>query len=281
MAGHVELIRRVEPLAEDWRSFAFGNGVFDSAGRRHTPLVEGVIRSPDDLLMVTLTGGATRLVVTSDCGHRYDGADYAGAVSFVPAGCERRLRLHGVQARWASLALRPGVLDAALGGRPRPGAFTNLRDPVVHGVLAEFSRQEAAGRLDAAYCDSLSLGLAHYLARREGPSSRPRRAEAMPAWRLRRIRDFVGAHLSRPIAIAELAACVGLSVGYFQRSFRAATGLTPLTYLHQVRTEYASRLLAEEGLSVAEAAARVGFVNASHFARVYRRIRGQSPGQKQ
>jgi AraC family transcriptional regulator len=93
---------------------------------------------PHHLILVTLSGGAGDLEVDSECGHHYKGKDFAGAVSFVPAGCGRQFRMRGVRSEWASISLRPEFLshhsvENGCETRIEIPTFTNQRD---HFILA-------------------------------------------------------------------------------------------------------------------------------------------------
>src|ERR1700754_1907939 len=165
--------RRIEPLSLGWRRYAWGAGVFDMARRPYTESAEGIIRRPAHVVMVTLRGQAERVEVISSCGHRYSGADRPGAVSFVPAHCERRVRMRGLAFEWASIALNPTLFnfegDDQVGHSLDQASFTNIDDPFIHGLVSEFARLCAAdGALDPAYCEAMSLALGHYLVRRYG-----------------------------------------------------------------------------------------------------------------
>jgi AraC family transcriptional regulator len=280
--------RRIEPRAMDWRSFAWANGVFDTARRRYTKAVEGTIYTPHHLVMVTLNGGAQHQEVIASCGHKYVGADREGSVSFVPAHCERQLKLRGVESEWASISLNPALLeDDALrtvaSTRSLEGAtFTNRDDRFLAGLVAEFARLYAAdGGLDPAYCDVMAWSLAHYLVRRDGRSDVPQGARSwkLPPWRLRRITDYVDAHLDGEIRVADLAALVGVSPGYLHRAFRATTGQTPLAFINERRVHRAMRILQTENASMAEIALRIGFMSPSHFTRTFRTITGINPSR--
>ncbi|MGK9232981.1 AraC family transcriptional regulator [Inquilinus limosus] len=277
--------RRIEPRATGWRSFAWAGGVFDTARRSYTEAVEGTIRIPHHLVLVTLTGGARHQEVVSSCGHRFVGSDRPGAVSFVPAHCERRLRLRGVESEWASISLDPALLEDEVFdpvGRSLDGAaFTNQEAPFLAGMVAEAARLAAEGGLDRGYGEAMSWALAHHLVRRYGrarPDGGPRRW-ALPPWRLRRIADYVDAHFAAEIRIADLAEAVGLSPGRLHRAFRATTGQTPLAFINERRIRRAMRMLATGGGSVAEIALRCGFVSPGHFARVFRGVTGMTPSQ--
>ena len=207
-----------DPPSQGWRTFAWAGGIFDTGQRAYAHAVEGVIRMPYHLVLVTLQGGARQLEVATDCGHRYRGPERAGAVSFVPARCERRVKMHDAELNWASMALRPDLFDG-LGEEGEPLAceiapFSNATDSFVTALLCEFVRLHDAHRgLDLAYCETMSHALAAYLARRYGQPAAQCRAWKLSRWRVRRITEYVDAHIGCEIAIADLAGLVGVSQG--------------------------------------------------------------------
>lgn len=274
----------LEPRSQGWRSFGWGMGTFDTAHRPPTTVVEGTIHTADHLVLVTLKGGARHMEVTAEGGHRYAGPDRAGAVSFVPADCERRLVLRDVATEWASIAL-PAAAVADLCDGPAAldlAPFTNAEDPFVAGLVGEMARLYARdGSVQPLYCETMTRALACYLARRYGrPGVAPMAGGALPPWRLRRIEEHVAAHLADDIRIADLARLVGLSAGHLHRAFRDTTGLTPLEFINRRRVERAAAILASEGPTVAEVALRVGFLSPTHFTRTFRRITGRSPSPR-
>jgi AraC family transcriptional regulator len=119
------------------------------------------------------------------------------------------------------------------------------------------------------------------LARRYGKVSitTPQGDLRLPAWRIRRITDYVEAHLDESIQVADLARIVGLSTGHLHRALRATVGVTPLEFINQRRIERARQILATEGTTVTELSARVGFASPNHFARLFRRATGVSPSE--
>lgn len=278
-------VRRVEPRARSAQSFAWTSGRLDTGARDFTESVEGTIRTPDHLVFVTLEGGARHLEVSTDCGHRFVGADRAGVVSFVPAGCDRKLRMRGVRARWGSIALQPSLFASATSdGTDRSGRalvpFTNVDDRFLSGLVAGLVRlRDADGALEPLYCETMAVAAAAYIATRERGPAEARISYAMPAWRLRRITEYIDAHLEDPIRLEELASLLDVSVGHLHRSFRATVGMTPLDYVNQRRIHRAVELAAAGHGSVAALALRVGFQSPSHFARVFRQVTGQPPGQ--
>jgi AraC family transcriptional regulator len=270
---------RLSSRPDGWRRRQWSGGSFETAHRPLTAFVEGCVASDNHLIMTTLSGGAERHQLAIDGGHRYDGPDLPSSISFLPAGCERRLRLHNVEWRWASIALDPQAIariapDALRGLAPIAGQ----EDRFVWNLLSEFDRLDALdGGLDEAYCETMSHALLLYLARRYGrPAVSPQRI-GLPGARLRRISDFIDAHLDATIRIADLAQLADLSEGHFHRAFRATTGQTPLDFIHARRVAAAKHALVRSEASVTQIALDVGFQSPTHFARVFRAATGQAP----
>jgi AraC-like DNA-binding protein len=96
---------------------------------------------------------------------------------------------------------------------------------------------------------------------------------------IRRIREYVEAHLGDSMDLATLAAVAGLSIHHFARGFKQSTGLTPHHYLTRKRVERAQDMLAHTALSLSDIAYAVGFSDQSHLARHFRQLLGTTPGQ--
>lgn len=271
-------VRRVEPLAHDWRSVRWDGGGFDTARRPLTEVVEGTIRLPQFLILATLQGGARTLAVRADCGHRYRGPERAGAISLVIPDCERRLQMTGVRAHWASLAL-----DAdAFGGALADACSTNINDAFLFALLSEMERLHAQdGTLDASYCEAMSLAAVQHLQHRHFVSGvSPQRDFGLPRWQLRRVEEYVESNLDRVIRIADLASLCGCSAAHFHRAFRRGCGMTPLEFINHRRVRRAVTILeTQPGVTVTELAERVGYTSPNYFARLFRRLVGIGPGR--
>ena len=81
----------------------------------------------------------------------------------------------------------------------------------------------------------------------------------------------------QPLHIEELAHEYGMSVSGFHHHFRAVTALSPLQFQKHLRLQEARRLMLGEGLDAASAGYRVGYTDASHFTREYKRLFGAPP----
>lgn len=104
-----------------------------------------------------------------------------------------------------------------------------------------------------------------------------RKTGGLAPFRLRRVLDFMDAHIDTRIDIQDLAMCAGLSVSHFAHQFRQSTGVSPHRYRLQLRVDRAKALLENSGMSVLQIALAVGFDNQQHFATVFRRLEGVSP----
>ncbi|MFL5806544.1 MAG: AraC family transcriptional regulator N-terminal domain-containing protein [Roseiflexaceae bacterium] len=81
----------------------------------------------------------------------------------------------------------------------------------------------------------------------------------------------------QPLRIEDIARELGMSVSGFHHHFRALTAMSPLQFQKQLRLQEARRLMLGEGLDAASAGYRVGYGNASHFTREYKRLFGEPP----
>lgn len=95
---------------------------------------------------------------------------------------------------------------------------------------------------------------------------------------LKRTIDYMHTNYASSISMAELAALARFSEFHFMRVFRKHFGLSPHTYLTQIRLKAARRML-EGGMSSTEAAAEAGFFDQSHLMRHFKRVYGITPQQ--
>lgn len=81
---------------------------------------------------------------------------------------------------------------------------------------------------------------------------------------------------AHPIRIEDLARDAGMSAPAFHRHFRSMTGSSPLQYLKATRLNRAKGLIVTHGISVSNAARQVGYENAAHFSREFKKHFGVS-----
>jgi transcriptional regulator GlxA family with amidase domain len=84
-------------------------------------------------------------------------------------------------------------------------------------------------------------------------------------------------HVDKPLRIESLARELSMSPSGFHAHFKAVTAMSPLQFQKQLRLQEARRLMLSESLDAAEAGQRVGYDDASHFNREYKRHFGEPP----
>lgn len=113
-------------------------------------------------------------------------------------------------------------------------------------------------------------------------ASAPPETQDVPSPRLRLALDYIEAHLSGPLTLAEVAAAAGLSVRSLQDKFRHALGQTPVQFIigGRLRKVHQDLISSSNAMhSIAEIAARWGFVHMSDFGQRYRRLYGCAPSE--
>lgn len=99
------------------------------------------------------------------------------------------------------------------------------------------------------------------------------------ARRLERIRTYVICNAGKGITIDDIASHVGMNRSAFCIFFKKATGKTFITYLNEYRTELACRLLKRGEMNISEVCFHAGFNNLSYFNRVFKALKGMTPGE--
>jgi transcriptional regulator GlxA family with amidase domain len=94
-----------------------------------------------------------------------------------------------------------------------------------------------------------------------------------------RCQTWIAEHYQEPSPVASMIRLSGIAERSFKRRFRAATGMSPIEYVHTLRLEAAKQRL-ESGDQSAEAIAfEVGYEDATFFRRLFRRNVHLTPSQ--
>lgn len=88
---------------------------------------------------------------------------------------------------------------------------------------------------------------------------------------------FMEQHFAKRIYLDQICRYAGLSKSTLLRAFTKSKGVTPYSYLENIRIGEAKKLL-EQGFPPIEAALRTGFSDQSHFTNYFNRFIGLSPG---
>ena len=89
--------------------------------------------------------------------------------------------------------------------------------------------------------------------------------------------DRLRQDFNQPLRIENIAREFGMSVSGFHHHFKSVTAMSPLQFQKQLRLQEARRLMLGENLDATSAAYQVGYDDASHFNREYKRLFGAPP----
>ena len=96
---------------------------------------------------------------------------------------------------------------------------------------------------------------------------------------VQRMQDYIAAHLSENITLADLANEALFSPWHARRIFIAYTGLTPSDYIRRLRLRRSALRLRDENCSITEVAFDMGFGSVDGYTRAFAREFGCNPKQ--
>jgi AraC family transcriptional regulator len=240
--------------------------------------------------------GPVHLLVVYERGIRHEGEtfvrgaprstlrDYAGKLTFVPAGHEYR--------EWQTPRILSRVFyfyvdDAEL--RAQCNLDVEAMDLVPRVLFEDTMLWHTASKLktlienpmfnNKLYAEALGIVLAHEIARLSHgkPRIQPTARGRLASWQERILASYIEEHLAEPISIALLAQLVRLSPFHFSRAFKQSFGAPPHRYHTMQRIEHAKALLTKPAPSVADVGLSVGFSHTSSFSTTFRRATGMTP----
>lgn len=90
---------------------------------------------------------------------------------------------------------------------------------------------------------------------------------------------YIHTHYQEKLTLEQIAASASVSKRECLRCFQNCIQCTPLAYVLDYRIQMAERLLWTTNLPVTQIAALVGIENSAYFSKLYRQLRGMTPGQ--
>lgn len=212
----------------------------------------------------------------------------AGQIALTDANQNHSASASAVE--FVSIAISPILVGEMVieTGLARASAEINFRvrvvtDEAITAVSHQLVEEMAAlspgheAMLDALARQMVIHLLRHHFTVRE--SARIELSRAGPVdRRLRRAIEFMHDNYGRELALEEIASAAYLSEYHFARVFKQITGLTPHTYLANIRLERARKLLSETLLPISQIAAMVGYQSQSHFTKIFKATTGVTPG---
>jgi len=191
------------------------------------------------------------------------GLEARGRSIQAPCTLSTLFQIHGVNVR----AMRYRNVAMTLSGRADGNPWSVLITPPDLGANSDIDERailHARPRLDSISCPGRPMRQGAY-------------ESGLPPGVLRRVEEYIDAHLNSALGIQELATSVGISESHFSRSFFRSVGLTPHSYIMRRRLTRAQDLLARTDLPLAEVALTTGFSDQSHFCRRFREFIGLPP----
>jgi len=195
------------------------------------------------------------------------------SLAFVPSGCEvfssstkggeyllvtshDDSKTDGLEPRQFNDVIDPAAIAAA----------HNIRSALLGNALAALSVEEKVtellGRVQCALNGSLNESVA---------------IRWMTSARLKIIDDFIDSNISQELSVGEIAATVGLSEGFFIRTFKAATGKSPHSYVIDRRLALARLMLRTSNHDLREVALAAGFASHAHMTAAFTHRIGVAP----
>lgn len=130
---------------------------------------------------------------------------------------------------------------------------------------------------DADHCFSVSVELQNMIGLLSKDRSRDealgKRMDSLSA----RAMEYMEENLAEPLTVADLAGHFHLSEYHFIRTFKKATGLSPYSYLTDLRITRSKRLLVETDSSIEEISRLSGFADPANYIEKFKRLTGETP----
>ena len=163
-----------------------------------------------------------------------------------------------------------------------PMLNTQLVDPALDHLMEqiwEASVEDSRGnalQVDGMLLNIIGRLVAHADARAKTQTGTATAKPLEPS-RLKRVIDYIDAHLDEVIAMPDLARVACLSQHHFARVFRAATNMSPHAYVTHRRIERAQHLLIRTDTPLVQVALMCGFGTQAHFSTVFKKHIGIPP----
>lgn len=93
------------------------------------------------------------------------------------------------------------------------------------------------------------------------------------------VQSYIEHNFEKDISLESLASAYYVSPTYLSKSFKEQLGISPITYLIQVRLKHAFQLLQDQHGSVKDVAQAVGYEDAYHFSKSFKKIYGVAPSK--
>lgn len=91
--------------------------------------------------------------------------------------------------------------------------------------------------------------------------------------------EYIESNYTEPIYITNLAKLCKVSESAFFSKFKKATGISPITYKHNISIQHALDMLTNTNMSIEEISSTLGFSSSNYFRKVFSKETGHTPKQ--
>lgn len=146
----------------------------------------------------------------------------------------------------------------------------------IYGDLALLNRINGADRKNLPYIEHLLNDILYTYQQEQAGFQ-----DVCPAndKRIEKALSIIHGNFHKEISVHEVAASVHLSYPQFNRLFVKQMGITPIRYIHQLRSDKAKGLLYTTDLPIKAVAAECGFRDIYYFSNFFKSVTGISPTQ--
>lgn len=157
-----------------------------------------------------------------------------------------------------------------------------LADPFTTEIVKEMVAEGARGEVSSPkFAGDYALVLVEYLHRHygvQGSVSTSVLDTTGYSELSRKVVSYLEEHFRNEVPLQEVADAVGLNKNYMCSAFKKDTGMTVGTCLTVIRIRKAAELVSFSDLNLNQVASATGFVNLSHFNRIFKKVVGIPPG---
>lgn len=203
-----------------------------------------------------------------------------GALEYLPASCSYA-HTTGGECDWMSIEIDESELHDICGGptafrRPLACSEGHCFQPDRDWLKTAFM-YVSHGSVDWMLAESLCLPIIEACQRASNQFRAEHTGAGLSAATLRRLVEFIEAHLQSNITLMQLANEAMLSKFYFATAFKASTGCTPYRYVLERRLNRARAMLRESQTSLTCIGLDCGFSSHAHFTTRFTERFGVSP----
>src|SRR5215212_8110979 len=282
-AGRDELVERVARAVREDGAVEAPGGLLLLRRSSPTPKDHGV-SSP---AFCVIAQGSKEVLLGGDC-YCYDANHYLITTAALPTAT--RVTEASEERPYLGVVLRldPALVGSVMveAGLPAPREHATVRafdvSPLDAGLLdavARLVRLLDSPAEDARFLRPLITReiVFRLLKGEQGDRLRQIAVLGGHSHRIARALERLREDFDQPLSIEDIARELGMSVSGFHHHFKAVTAMSPLQFQKRMRLQEARRLMHSEDFDAASAGYRVGYSDASHFTREYKRLFGAPP----